>query len=171
MTEISQIIYQFRTFIIRCWPSIIELDEAENDCTMSFEENCIEVLWELIMETLLFTKLQTKVIIKCYHAGEGIELYLNSNRAFFTDHEVTHEIFCLPKTGQYVFDFIDKTNIFLTADDHFEFDCFVTLSADQSMPYLEEPPFDYLLCIVNQTTRVFKIEDCNFYIRKVSDEV
>lgn len=46
MTEISQIIYQFRTFIIRCWPSIIELDEAENDCTMSFEENCIEVLWE-----------------------------------------------------------------------------------------------------------------------------
>jgi len=134
MIDVSDIIFKFRNFLLLSWPYLIELDD--DDITQSFQENFIEVIWELIMQTFLFTKIKTDVIIQCYYNGEGIEFYSYSNRAFCPDREVTHEIFCLPKKGEYVFDFLNATNISLTANDDFEFDRLVGRSEDPLLTYL-----------------------------------
>jgi hypothetical protein len=134
MIDVSDIIFKFRNFLLLSWTYLLELDD--DDITKSFQENFIEVIWELIMQTFLFTKIKTDVIIQCYYNGEGIEFYSYSNRAFCPDREVTHEIFCLPKKGEYVFDFLNATNISLTANDDFEFDRLVGRSEDPLLTYL-----------------------------------
>lgn len=77
MIDVSDIIFKFRNFLLLSWPYLIELDD--DDITQSFQENFIEVIWELIMQTFLFTKIKTDVIIQCYYNGEGIEFYSYSN--------------------------------------------------------------------------------------------
>ena len=37
------------------------------------------------------------------------------------------------------------------------------------MFFYDEPPFDYLSCDVNDKARVFKVQNCNFYIKKAKD--
>jgi hypothetical protein len=171
MIKISHFIFEFRSFINRCWPNI--LSTKEWDYTNKFQENWVETLWELLLETLVLGRLpdgENFATIRCYYDNKGIELYPTSNRAFFPECEVTHEVVCLPKNGQYVFDFREKTNFILTQGDRFNFKQFITFSEDNDIPYREAPPFDYVGCDVNDIERVLKVEECNFYIRKVSDK-
>lgn len=166
MTEISDIIFEFRSFLLQCWPNFLEIQRYDMTCT--FQENYSEALWELLIQTYLCSKLHFPVRIRSYNQNAGIDLYSRSDRAFFPNDKVTHEVICLPKNGQYIFDFREKTNIVLTKNDYFKFTGFVTFAEDEIF-YFEEPPLDYVRCDVNGIERVLKVEDCNFYIRKVSE--
>jgi len=99
MIQISDLVLEFRDFILVSWPSLEKLDSSYRICCC--KNNCIEALWELILEPALTIKLETRVYIQEYWL-EGAEMYSNSPRAFFPDvKEPTHEIFCLPKNNEF----------------------------------------------------------------------
>lgn len=75
-------------------------------------------------------------------------------------------IFCLPKNGTQVFDYYSKKNIELTKDTKFYFEEFVEFGG-----YVQrvEDNFDYFVCGTNNTRRILKVDDCNFYAVEVTD--
>ena len=192
MIQISDIILEFRDFIILSWPSLEKLDSSYRICCC--RDNCIEAIWELILEPALTLELETKVYIQQYWL-DGAEIYSKSSRAFFPDVEnPTHEIFCSPKNNEFFFEFVEKKKIFLhnpgaldpglqsnsdcptlaqggdPKQNYFQFSHFVTLSENGSMPDIEEPPFDYVVCEFQNKEVIFKVDSCDFYIKKMEDE-
>lgn len=192
MIQISDFVLEFRDFILLSWPSLKKL--GDDDRPYYCKENCIEAIWELLLEPLLATKLQTTVYIQQYWLS-GAEIYFRSPRAFFPDvKKSTHEIFCLPKNNEFFFEFIYKKKIFLNnpgaldpglrsssrcltltqgenpEQNYFQFSHFVTLSENESMPDLEKPPFDYAVCNFENKEVIFKVDSCEFYIKKIEDE-
>jgi len=192
MIQISDLILEFRDFITLSWPSLEKLED--HDESYYYKENCIEAIWELVLEPVLATKLETYVYIQQYWL-DGAEIYPKSSRAFFPDvKEANYEIFCLPKNNEFFFEFVYKKKIFLNnpgalspglgsnsdcptltqgeslEQNYFQFSHFVTLSENESMPPMEEPPFDYAVCISGKEEVIFKVDSCEFYIKKIEGE-
>ena len=192
MIQISNIVLEFRDFIILSWPSLEKLED-NNRCYYC-KENFIEAIWELLLEPLLVAKLPTTPYIQQYWL-DGAEIYPESSRAFYPDvKKPTYEIFCLPKNNEFFFEFIYKKKIFLNnpgalspglgsnsdclrlaqgenpGQNYFQFSHFVTLSENESMPDMEKPPFDYVVCVFENKEVIFKLDCCDFYIKKIEDE-
>ena len=100
MIKISHFIFEFRSFINRCWPNI--LSTKEWDYTNKFQENWVETLWELLLETLVLGRLpdgENFATIRCYYDNKGIVMYPTSNRAFFPNVKSLMKLFVYQKMG------------------------------------------------------------------------
>lgn len=117
--SINQLIVNFHSFLIACWPNILEIMEQLNwDDSPYFLDNWMQANWELIVEQ---QALESGHLLVPYG-------YDSSSGCRYTskDEKLTHRVKC-KKKGQ--------------LESRYNFLCFVSKS---NGAFKIEPPFDFI---------------------------
>ena len=151
--NLNKLLSDFRHFISKNWALITALDAADKSDALKID--WLQANWEMLVEQQLRNP---KIILEVY--GDGADNG-KSSRIQRSEALPTHQIFCVPKEGLHVFDYLNKTRLDYTNSVIF-FDRFVTLRPDGW--YYEEPPFDKVLCYIKDKETVLSVEEVSFKI-------
>lgn len=158
MRDIHDIILGFRDFVAVNWDFITELDVKDE--TDSVRIDWLQANWEMIVERQLRIP---QIILEIY--GDGADNG-KSSRIHYPEEFPTHRVVCIPHKNKTVFDCLNKGEIPVTsAPSQFVLDRFVSMRSDGWC--YEEPPFDKVLCFIDNTEVVLNIADISFQMIEI----
>ena len=152
--NLDSIMMDFRDFISRNWFYISNLDRFDESDSLRID--WLQVNWEMLVERQVAN---SKIILEPY--GDGAD---NGKSSRIQDiHKIpNHIIRCISKKNSLILDSLNDVEIDLQAQI-LAFDRFATLK-DNGW-YYEEPPFDKVLCFLNEKEVIIDVQDIEFRLQ------
>lgn len=157
MDNLNRRMMKFRDIIIDSWGHVLDLGECQS--MASFKDDFLQVMWELVVETPLWSD---GVFLEPY--GDGADCHGVSSRVIHPEKIPNHRIVCRPKVERKLIDAL-KVDRQINFDAILEFERFVTLTDDGW--FNESPPFDRVQVELDGEIVLILAEDVDFIINPI----
>lgn len=154
MNQVHNLVHCFRDMLVRCWSTIAKV--ASDSSADNLLNDWCQSSWEMVVEAALSAK--QPIFLEVY--GEGADCNGESSRVLYPDKKPSHRIEI--KTTKDTVDVINGQKV--KAGHQVWFDRFVTKSEGW---YREEPPFDHVLVLVNESEAVIPLDEVVFVLVEV----
>ena len=153
------LLIKFRDFLALNWSFIGSVDAQDKSDALLID--WIQVNWEMLVERQLPN---SQIILEIY--GDGAD---NGKSSRIQDMNAlpTHRVLCTPKSGSLIFDCLNKVKVDAVATA-LVLERFVSMRPNGW--YYEEPPFDKVLCFIDDSEVVFNVDDIEFKLGNCKGE-